>query len=290
LIDALSNYLFFVTVVEAGSLTKAAKRLRLPKSKVSRRLAQLEQQLGSQLLIRTTRKQQLTESGLLLYQSCKPHVEALNGMEQLVSDATTKIRGKLSLLLPLEFFNKVISTIITNFAYQYPDIEIHCQHYSATYPEFDYQYDLVFVLHERQLPTSNWIGKNLLSFPQSIYVAKENHKHNDISIQQLNREKAILSTPDEQWFFRDDEQLHVCTPDLAMVLSSPEMRVQACQRNIGLIKLPDYIGSNNTKIKQVIMNKPLAAQQLTLLYQSRNIPVKTRMFLDYFQSNIGCLT
>lgn len=289
MIDAFNGYLYFVTIVEQGSITQASQALSMPKSKLSRRLALLEEQLGSQLLIRTTRKQQLTESGLLLYQACKPHVEALNVMEHLVHDKQNKVKGKLSILLPLEFFNKVISGLITEFAFQYPDIEIHCHHYSSAYPEFDHQYDLVFVLHEETLPTSNWIGKTLLSFPQSIYVNKSQVIDESRSVEDLIHYRAIASSENEQWLFRNKESVQVFSPNIAMVLSSNEMRLEACQRGMGVVKLPDYIGRNNQKIKAFNIAGKVMAQQLTILFQSRNIPAKTRTFLDYFQSKLGCL-
>lgn len=290
MINAFNEYLYFVTIVEQGSITQASQVLSIPKSKLSRRLALLEEQLGSQLLIRTTRKQQLTESGLLLYQACKPHVEALNAMESFVHDTQNKIKGKLSILLPLEFFNKVISALITEFAFQYPDLEIHCYHYSDAYPDFDHQYDLVFVLHEETLPTSNWIGKTLLSFPQSIYVNKGDQVENSYSMEQLRNQRTIASSESEQWLMRNNGSVQVFTPNIAMVLSSNEMRLEACQRGMGIVKLPDYIGKNSQKIKAINIEGKVMAQQLTILFQSRNIPSKTRAFLDYFQSKIGCLT
>ncbi|MDO6444538.1 LysR family transcriptional regulator [Colwellia sp. 1_MG-2023] len=290
MIDAFNGYLYFVTIVEQGSITQASRVLSIPKSKLSRRLALLEQQLGSQLLLRTTRKQQLTESGLLLYQACKPHVEALNVMESLVHDKQNKIIGKLSILLPLEFFNKVISALITEFAFKYPDIEIHCHHYSDAYPEFDHQYDLVFVLHEKALPTSHWIGKTLLSFPQSIYVHESADLGNKNAIEELVLHKAIAASESEQWLFRNKDNVQVFTPNIAMVLSSNEMRLEACQRGVGIVKLPDYIAKNNPKLNVLSLEHNVMAQQLTILFQSRNIPAKTRTFIDYFQSKLGCLT
>lgn len=290
MVDAINDYLYFVTIVEQGSITQAAQVLSIPKSKLSRRLALLEQQLGSQLLIRTTRKQQLTESGLTLYQACKPHVEALNVMEELVHNTQNKVKGRLKILLPLEFFNKVISALITEFAFQYPDLEIHCHHYSSAYPEFDHQYDLVFVLHEQTLPASNWIGKTLLSFPQSIYVNKSHDINNNKKLETLHNYRAIASAENEQWLFRDKDSVQVFSPNITMVLSSNEMRLEACQRGMGIVKLPDYIGKNNQGIKAFTIDGKVMAQQLSILFQSRSIPAKTRTFLDYFQSKLGCLT
>jgi len=287
---SLDSYYFFNTVVESGSLTAAAAKLNLPKSKLSRRLAQLEKQLETQLLIRTTRRQQLTESGLLLYQSSKAHLEALVAMEDLISTVNAVPKGKLNILLPLEFFNQVIGSLITEFAFQYPDIEINCQHYSSQYPEFDYQHDVVFVLHEEELPSSHWIGRTLLSFPQSIYAPTDSDLTSLVEPVDLANTISVVANNDEQWCFRDDTQQLIIQTKAGMVLSSPEMRIEACQRGIGLVKLPDYIAQKNDKIKALDLSQPVVAQQLTLLYQSRNIPVKTRFFLDYFQNKIGCLS
>ncbi len=290
MIGAIEHYLFFITIVEQGSITKAAQRLGVPKSKLSRRLAQLEQQLGTQLLNRTTRHQELTETGRLLFNNCKPHVDALTDAQALVSHAISVVKGKLKLLLPLEFFNKVISALIADFALSYPEIEIHCYHYSDSQPQVDYQYDLVFVLHEQGLPSSNWIGKTLLSFPQSIYVAKTSPLKAITRLAELSYHSAIFSTERELWQFRQLQGIKDVIPKTAMVLSSPEMRVEACQRGIGMIKLPDYIGKNNDLLQPLSLEQRLVAQQLTLMYQNRNIPAKTRIFLDYFQSKIGCLS
>lgn len=285
----LDNYLLFTVIVEAGSITKAAKQLSLPKSKLSRRLAQLEQQLGSQLLIRTTRSQQLTEHGLLLYQQCQPHIAALASMEQLIYESQNKIKGQLKLLLPLEFFNRVVGQLITNFALQHAELEIQCAHYTQGTPEFDHQYDLVFVLHEQSLPATNWIGRTLLSFPQSIYQSQSIENKVDINLANISSEAAVVATENELWLFRDSNT-QLVKPKVSTVMSSSEMRITACQRGLGLVKLPDYIAKTEENISALILEKPLLAQQLTLLYQSRNIPKKTRVFLDYFQSKIGCLS
>ncbi len=78
----LDDLLLFVTLVEQGSFTLAAKKLQIAKSKLSRRLVQLENKLGCELLLRTTRKQQLTENGRLLFCRCKSHIEALSKVEE----------------------------------------------------------------------------------------------------------------------------------------------------------------------------------------------------------------
>ncbi len=288
----LDNLSLFLSIVESGSLTGAAKALGMPKSKLSRRLALLESEIGSQLLVRTTRSQKLTETGEQLFRACKPHVEALKTAGASISDFISLPKGKLKILLPLEFFNQVMAELITEFALLYPEISVHCQHYSQEIPEQDLTYDLIFVLHEQSLPPSNWIAKTLLSFPQAIYASAKRNITKNIQPKELLGHSCILSQENQQWLFRESNNTMVIEPKTFMVLSSPEMRLAAVKRDLGIAKLPEYlINSDKGKdlIKRVMLCRSPVAQQLSVLYQSRTVAKKTRLFLDFFQSNIGCL-
>ena len=292
MLSNLDDLYLFVTLIEQGSFTLAAKKMAIPKSTISRRLALLEQKIGSELLIRTTRKQTLTESGRLLYCASKEHVEALSKIEEQITSLIHQPQGQLNILLPLEFFNRIISILIADFVKLYPKIYINCQHYSGEIPEYDLHYDLCFVLHEQTLPASNWIARTLLSFAQSIY-AKTNFDGSMIrTAEDLIEHECILAQQNQPWLFRDDDKVQAVYVKGQVSLSSPEMRQQAAEKGLGICKLPDYVlqqGSPQTQLQRLSLDKQPIAQQLSVLYQSRKIPVKTRTFLDYFQSNIGQL-
>ncbi|PAJ75114.1 hypothetical protein CJF42_07010 [Pseudoalteromonas sp. NBT06-2] len=286
----LDDLYMFVVLVESGSFTLAAKKLNMPKSKLSRHLVQLEKKLATQLLIRTTRSQELTQSGQLLYQKSKPHIEALYKVEEEVASFISEPKGQLNILLPLEFFNRIISELITDFAKQYPKISLTCSHYSGDTPEINHTTDLTFVLHELPLPTSNLIGKNLLSFPQSLFASIDYDITKLSKPEHLANESCILANPLEQWLFRDKDKLQTVPIDGRVVLPSPEMRLEAMHRGLGIVKLPDYTCQGSTTVKKIKLTINPVAQQLSVLYQSRSIPLKTRAFLDFFQNNIGRLS
>lgn len=292
MITNLDDLYVFVTLVDEGSFTAAAKKLLIPKSTLSRRLTQLEAKLGSELLIRTTRSQQLSESGRLLYCSAKEHIEALSHIEENVGSLINQPQGQLNILLPLEFFNRIISSLIAEFVLKYPKIMINCQHYSGEIPEFDPQFDLCFVLHEQLLPPSNWIAKQLLSFSQSIYASVDFDHTGIQKVEDLTRVECIQEQNNQPWLFRDNDKIQAVYVKGKVILSSPEMRQQATQKGVGMCKLPNYVYeqvSDKTSLKEVHLNKHPIAQQLSVLYQSRKIPVKTRLFLDYFQSHLSKL-
>jgi DNA-binding transcriptional LysR family regulator len=287
---SLDDLSMFVCLVEKGSFTGAAKQLNIPKSKLSRHLVQLEQSIGSQLLIRTTRKQQLTESGQLLYQASKTHVDALRSVEEEIGSFINEPKGQLNILLPLEFFNIIISELLTDFAKRYPKIELHCNHYSGALPESEAPYDLSFVLHESELPASNWIVRTLLSFPQSIFAGTDFVNTSIIEPKDLQNLPCILGEQQEQWLFRDEGNMLSVAVQGRATFTSPSMRLHAVKQNLGVAKLPDYSCQNDCDLQRLKLLKQPVALQLSVLYQSRDIPIKTRVFLDFFQSKLGRLS
>jgi DNA-binding transcriptional LysR family regulator len=288
----LQDLYLFTQVVAAGSLTGAAKVLGIPKSKLSRRLSLLEQQIGSPLLSRTTRKQSLTESGSLLYQRCLPHVTALAKAEEDVGDLISLPRGKLRVQLPLEFLSRLVSEIITEFAEQYPQIELCCSHYAGMLPDLSDAFDLCFVLHVQDLPDSNWIARSLMSIPQSIYGPGFKSCKDVINPEDLSGRDCILNSGETHWLFRDKHKIQTVPVKGRIFLSSPEMRKGAAISGLGLVKLPDYLCEAEVRtgaLQALKLSAPPVAQQLSVLQQSRDVPVKTRAFLDYFQTHIGRL-
>lgn len=114
----------FIAVVQAGSFTQAAARLHQPKSRVSRHIAQLEKDLGVQLIYRTTRQFQLTEAGRRLFESSKTH---LDGLEAALSEAIEgqgEISGLLRLTAPEDFSLEVLTGLTNKFLRQYPKVRL----------------------------------------------------------------------------------------------------------------------------------------------------------------------
>jgi DNA-binding transcriptional LysR family regulator len=112
----------FVKIVQAGSFTKAAEVLRQPKSRVSRRLAALEKSLGVQLIYRTTRQFQLTETGKAYFERSRSLIEGLEGLTHELSDSTSEVSGLLRVTASDDFGVKYLPPLLDEFAKQYPRI------------------------------------------------------------------------------------------------------------------------------------------------------------------------
>ena len=111
-------------MAESGSFTKAAERLKLPKSTVSRRLSALETQLGERLLQRTTRKLTLTEFGLALLDHARQVVAEVDAVAALAMHRQAQPSGRLRVTAPGDFASEVLPHVLAEFIDRYPAITL----------------------------------------------------------------------------------------------------------------------------------------------------------------------
>ena len=114
----------FVEVVRLGAFKAAAERLKVSSSHVSRLVSQLENQLGTTLLYRTTRRIRLTEAGRLYYQHCQHLVEGFRDAEAAVKDLQAKPTGLLSLTCATTFGERYLAPLVHDFMCRHPRLEV----------------------------------------------------------------------------------------------------------------------------------------------------------------------
>jgi DNA-binding transcriptional LysR family regulator len=114
----------FVSVVDAGSFTAAAKHLGVPKSSVSRGVARLEEDLGVRLLQRTTRKLHLTEAGQRYFEQTRAALAGLEEATAQVTDMGREPRGLIRLTTPVDFGKDTFAELMAAFLGRYPLIKL----------------------------------------------------------------------------------------------------------------------------------------------------------------------
>lgn len=114
----------FVRVVEDGSLTAAARRLGMTTSYASKLVTRLEERLGSQLLVRTTRKVTLTDTGRTYYERCTAAIQELAAAEQMATDLQQSPRGTLRVTLPNAFGMLFMMGVLARFKARYPELTL----------------------------------------------------------------------------------------------------------------------------------------------------------------------
>ena len=120
--DKFEDLQAYVAVVEAGTFTAAADRLGVAKSAVSRRITSLETRLGVQLLRRTTRRLNLTDSGHSFYERATRILADLDEAESAVRQEHGELHGVLRVALPLSFGIRHMSDPVAEFVRQNPDV------------------------------------------------------------------------------------------------------------------------------------------------------------------------
>jgi DNA-binding transcriptional LysR family regulator len=120
----LNNVSIFVHSVRAGSFAEAGRRLGMPPNTVSRRVQHLEEELGTRLLQRSTRKLSLTTAGRQFYESCSPSVDEIDRARLEVSDAVLEPRGTIRVTAPADFLDYFKIEYVADFLKLYPQVHL----------------------------------------------------------------------------------------------------------------------------------------------------------------------
>jgi DNA-binding transcriptional LysR family regulator len=123
----LNDMLYFAEVVDRGGFAAAGRALGIPKSRLSRRVAELEERLGVRLLQRTTRKLSLTEAGELYHRHCVAMREDAEAAEEAVSQVLTEPRGTIRVTCPVTLAQSSIGRLIPRFLERHPHVRVDMQ-------------------------------------------------------------------------------------------------------------------------------------------------------------------
>ena len=120
----LNSLVVFAHVVEANSFSGAARILKMPTSTVSRRIAELEDQLGIRLIERSTRKLRLTDAGSEVLEHARRMVELSDTIENAASNLLSHVSGNLRLASPPSISDTLLAPIIGAFQKTYPEVRV----------------------------------------------------------------------------------------------------------------------------------------------------------------------
>jgi DNA-binding transcriptional LysR family regulator len=120
----LNDLFYFSIVVEKNGFAAAGRALDIPKSRLSRRIAQLEDRLGVRLLQRSTRRFAVTEAGQRFYRHCQAVIAEAQAAEEAVAQLTTEPRGLVRVSCPVSITQHVMAGILPAFMQRYPQVKV----------------------------------------------------------------------------------------------------------------------------------------------------------------------
>jgi DNA-binding transcriptional LysR family regulator len=123
----LNDLYFFSAVVEHGGFSAAGRALGVPKSRLSKRVAQLEERLGVRLLQRTTRRFVVTDVGERFNAHCRAVLEEAQAAQDAIDELSSEPRGVVRVTCPVSLSQTVMAELLPEFMTQYPKVQVRLQ-------------------------------------------------------------------------------------------------------------------------------------------------------------------
>ena len=269
----------FTAVANHLSFSAAAERLAIPLSRVSRRIAELEDHLGVKLFERTTRQVRLTEEGRRLLDRCQDPIEALQGVAGFADDTR---RQMIRITAPPLAARKTVGPRLLSFAEKNPDVEFELTTTNLFLDFFRDNVDLAFRVGP--LADSSLVARRLWSIDYcfcagATFVA-------DRGLSGTLSRKDFLALPalvaGQSWVLASGEVLQPA--QIAHSFSDLDVIAQAVRRNLGVAMLPlDMVGGDIEPLK--VENATPLTRDMFAVYPSRRLlPVRVRKLIDHMAS------
>ena len=231
----------FVEVADAGGVSPAARRLGLAKSIVSRRLSRLEDELGVQLLARTTRGAALTEAGVTFRDHAARMFAELEAAREEILPAG-ELRGRLRLAAPSSFGPEYFAPALAQLAKRHPLLSVNV-HFSDRYVDLVGEgYDCG--IRVGYLPDSNLVARRIGTFTVGLFASPDYISEHGVpaSPDEIANHPAVMIAS-EKWKFSGDGKTVEVHPHGRFKADSAVAIGEATAEGAGIAALPDVIAS-----------------------------------------------
>lgn len=237
----LNEIAVFVEIAQRGSVTAAAKALDIPKSSVSRKLASLEDRLGTRLLHRTTREIRLTDVGAMYLERCREVLARARAADQLVAETRARPCGRLRVTAPPTF--AFLGSIAADYLARYPDVsvELACteRHVDLIAEGFD------LAVRAGPLPDSSLIARKVASVSRLLVASSGYLERRDgvRSPENLHEHDTIVFVGGRErgsWILESRGGSIDIEPGPRLVVDDYATLLEATRQGLGIALLPEY--------------------------------------------------
>lgn len=229
----------FVAVVECASFSRAAERLRVSSSHVSRQVAQLEDRLQARLLYRTTRKVSLTDAGQAFYARCQRLIEERDEAFVAVSDLHRAPSGLLRMTAAVAYGERFIVPVVNAFMSAHPQLRVEIELTNRVMDLVQEGVDLAIRmgrLESSSLIATRIAPRRMFLCAAPAYLERYGRPH---TLSELAAHNCLIGSNDT-WMFRDQGREYPFKPRGNWRCNSGDAVLDAARRGLGLCCLPDY--------------------------------------------------
>ncbi|MCR9963251.1 LysR family transcriptional regulator [Vibrio antiquarius] len=287
------DYIIFYHLIEQGSFSAAARHMSLTKSVVSKRIAKLEQELGVQLLYRTTRTLTLTEAGRAFFTHAKAVYQAVATAEESIVGLGKNLSGNIKVSVPTISGELILPKVINEFNQKYPDINIDMDLDNRFVDIVNERFDLAIrtgvlpdsSLIARKLVDANWI---VCASPQ--YLAKHGIPKQP---QALDKHNCLVYSYQEtgarEWAFKEGNEVYQITVDGNLCTNNSSVLRNVALLGQGIIYVPRVLVYEDLKqgrLIQLFKDETAKCLGIYAVYPyTRQQPEKIKIFIDHLYTS-----
>ena len=291
----LNHVSAFVRVVQDGSFTAAARALGLPKSSVSRSIAQLEQDLGVRLLHRTTRKLHLTDAGTAFHNRVARALADIDEATSAASDLQRELRGSVRVTAPVDLGVWAVAPIVARFVRRHPTVNIEVRLSSRIVDLVAENFDLAVragPVRDENLIARRAGALDLGMYASSRYIARRGAPK---TLAELDAHDCVLLRTDTGvmlWKLTSSTgEEQTVQPRGAISADDISFLKKAVLAGGGIALLPLFLvprEEHSGKLVRVLPEWRLTGSMLHVVYPSaRYVPQRVVAFRDYLLRELG---
>ncbi len=284
--NKLLGMLAFVRVVEHGGFTLAARHLGVSVSAVAKTVARLEEELGVQLLVRTTRKIAVTDFGREFYTRCTRILNEIEDAEASLKRAQKTPQGRLVMSTPVSFGRVTLLPRLAEFNERYPDISLELRLIDRDDPINLIEEGLDLAVHVGELSDSRLVTRLLNRGPRVCVASPAYLKRHGTpkTPQDLEHHNCIVNYPGPVWVFKmGSRRIEIVARGNLTVNIGDAMR-EAALLGLGIAQTNWWTFRHDIaagRLVPILEEYAMEGRPISILYPpTRHVPLKVRVMID----------
>jgi DNA-binding transcriptional LysR family regulator len=284
-----NDLLLFARVVDEGSFSRAAARLSLPKSTVSRRVAALETQLGERLLLRTTRKLTITDFGTAVLEHARHVVDDVAAAESLAQNRQVEPSGRLRVTMPGDFANVILAPLLAQFAIEHPaitlEVDLSARFVDLIGENFDVAIRMGALRDDATLAARRVVVLTGSLYAAPAYLAARGTPSEPEALMEHDTLRVLGRTGEAMpWVLMRNAEQWEGLPPGHVTANSPELLMRMAVAGAGITVVNDHFALPylaRGELVQVLPEWRLPPVPAWAVFPGRRLmPARTRVFLD----------
>lgn len=288
-----NDLILFAHVIDAGSFSRAAERTGLPKSTLSRRITQLENQLGERLLTRTTRKLTITDFGERILEHARRVGEETDAAQSLALHRQVTPQGTLRVSLPPEFHELSVVTLVRRFHEDYPQVRLELDLSARRVDLIAERFDVAVRMASRLPDDSTLIARPVAKLGNGLYaspayLAKAGMPREPADLIKHVGLIVILSSGEAQpWRLSRDDERWEGIPEIVISSNAMGLQQALAVEGMGIVGLSERFARSHVEQGTLVRVMPdwslPTVTAWCVMPGRRLLPERTRAFVELFK-------